>query len=106
MINTGTQRSVVGHAISGATASLIVSSAMNIAKVKEQKLSPQMAIQNSLKMASAGAIATGYAIVTANYLNQDGGFLKAISALSLGIASLYALEIMFEKIHFKGEENA
>lgn len=106
MINTGTQRSITGHAISGATASLIVSSAMNIAKVKEQKLSPQMAIQNSLKMASAGAIATGSAIATANYLNQNGGFLKALSALSFGIASLYALEVIFEKIENKGEENA
>lgn len=106
MINTGTQRSITGHAISGATASLIVSSAMNIAKVKEQKLSPQMAIQNSLKMASAGAIATGSAIATANYLNQNGGFLKALSALSFGIASLYALEVICEKIQNKGEENA
>ena len=106
MINTGSQRSVVGHAISGATASLIVSSAMNIAKVKEQKISPQMAVQNSLKMASAGAITTGSAIATANYLNQEGGFFKAFSALSFGIVSLYALEIMFEKIHHKGEENA
>ena len=47
------------------------------------------------------AIATGTAIATANYLGQKGGLFKALTAASIGMMGIYALEVIEEKLDQK-----
>ena len=104
IINTGEPRNVLGHIVSGAVASAVVSGTINYKKVKNQEIYLDEAIQDTVKKTSQGALVTGTAIATANYLGQKGGFLKALTAVSIGMAGVYALEILDEKINSKYEE--
>ena len=103
MINTGEPRNVLGHIVSGAVASAIVSGTINYKKVKKEELSSKEAVRDTIKKTSQGAIATGAAIATANYIGQKGGFFKALTAASIGMTGIYALEILDEKLQEKYE---
>lgn len=106
IINTGEPRNVLGHIVSGAVASAIVSGTINYKKVKEAEISPNEAIKDTVKRTSQGAIATGAAIATANYIGQKGGLFKALTAASIGMAGIYALEVIDEQLENKYEEIA
>ena len=100
-IDTGAPRNVLGHVISGAIASAVVSGAINYKKVQSKQISKNDAIKDTIKRTSQGAIATGSAIATANYLGQKGGLLKAFTAASIGMVGIYALEVIEEKLDQK-----
>ena len=100
-INTGTPRNVLGHVISGAVASAIISGAINYKKTKSREISKKDAIKDTIKRTSQGAIVTGSAIATANYLGQKGGLFKAITAASIGMMGIYAIEVIEEKLDQK-----
>ena len=57
--------------------------------------------RNVLGHVISGAIATGTAIATANYLGQKGGLFKALTAASIGMMGIYALEVIEEKLDQK-----
>ncbi len=99
VIDTGAPRNVLGHIISGAVASAIVSSTINYKKVKDEKIDKKEALRDTVKKTSQGAIATGAAIATTNYLGEQGGLLKAMTALSVGIAGIYAVELIDDKLN-------
>ncbi len=101
MINTGEPRNVVGHIVSGAVASAIVSGTINYKKVVDKKISTSQAIADTVKLTSQGAITTGAAIATSNFIGQKGGFMKALYALSVGMAGIYAIEVLDEKYKAK-----
>lgn len=101
LIDTGTPRNVLGHVISGAIASAVVSGAINYKKVQNKELEKKEAIKDTIKRTSQGAIATGAAIATANYLGQKGGLLKALTALSVGAMGIYAIEVIEEQLDNK-----
>ncbi|MBU3015816.1 hypothetical protein KO488_13695 [Poseidonibacter lekithochrous] len=103
LINTGAPRNVLGHVVSGAVASAIVSGTINYKKLQERKISPNDAIKDTVKRTSQGAIATGSAIATANYIGQKGGLFKALTAASIGMAGIYALELIDNKLEEKDE---
>ena len=104
LINTGEPRNIMGHIVSGALASAFVSGAINYKKVKEGKTSKNEALRDTVKKTSQGAIATGAAIATANYVGQEGVFLKAMTAASIGVAGIYALEVIDEKLEANEKE--
>lgn len=101
LINTGEPRNILGHIVSGAVASAIISGSINYKKVKEKRITFKEAARDTVKIASQGAIATGAAIATANYVGQKDGFFKAITALSIGVAGIYAVEVMNDKLESK-----
>lgn len=101
IINTGNPRNVVGHIVSGAVASAIVSGAINYKKAKEEEITSKKAIRDTVKKTSQGAIATGAAIATANYLGQSNGLFKALTAMSVGMAGIYAVELLDDKLEQK-----
>lgn len=103
LINTGEPRNVLGHVVSGAVASAIVSGTINYKKLQEREISPNDAIKDTVKRTSQGAIATGAAIATANYIGQKGGLFKALTAASIGMAGIYALELIDNKLEEKYE---
>jgi len=98
LLNLGEPRNVLGHIVSGAIASAVVSGTINYKKLKENKISQQDAVKDTVKRTSQGAIATGTAIATTNYLGQKGGFLKALTALSIGMSGIYAVELIDDKL--------
>jgi hypothetical protein len=95
-INTGTPRNVNGHIISGTLASGAIASAINYNAYNKAEISKQHAIQNSIKLALQGGIATGSAIAATNYLGKNN-FMGMISAISLGAFGVYAIEKLNEK---------
>lgn len=97
-INTGEPRSVAGNVISGAVASAIISGVINYKKVQSKKITANEAIKDTVKRTSQGAIATGAAIATANYIGQKDGLFKALTAASIGLMGVYALEVIEEKL--------
>ena len=103
VIDTGEPRNVIGHMVSGAVASAIVSGSINYKKIKDEQISSQDGITDTIKKTSQGAIATASAIATANYLGQKGGLLKALSAVSVGILGVYAVEKLDDKLKDKCE---
>ncbi|QKF76903.1 hypothetical protein [Arcobacter defluvii] len=100
-IDTGTPRNVLGHVISGAVASAVISGAINYKKAQARQITKKEAIKDTIKRTSQGAITTGCAIATANYLGQKGGFFKAITAASIGMMGIYAIEVIEEKLDQK-----
>lgn len=104
LINTGEPRNIMGHIVSGALASAFISGTINYKKVKEGKALKNEAVRDTVKKTSQGAIATGAAIATSNYLGQEGGFLKAMTAASIGVAGIYALEVIDDKLESNQKE--
>ena len=100
-INTGTPRNVLGHVVSGAVAAAVVSGAINYKKAQSRQITKEDAIKDTIKRTSQGAIATGTAIATANYLGQKGGLFKALTAVTIGMMGIYAIEVIEEKLDQK-----
>lgn len=101
VIDTGAPRNVLGHVISGAVASAVISGAINYKKAQSRQITAKEAIKDTVKRTSQGAIATGTAIATANYLGQEGGLFKALTAASIGMMGIYAIEVIEEKLDQK-----
>ncbi len=99
LINTGDPRSVTGHVVSGAFASGIISSTVNYKKYQNGEIGYAKAIQNTVKVTTQGGIATGAAISATNHLGPNGGGLfQALTAISLGMAGIYAVEVADQMI--------
>jgi energy-converting hydrogenase Eha subunit H len=97
MIDTGKPRSVVGYMISGAIASSVVAGAINYNKYKKEEISKNDAIKETIKLTAQGAIATGSATATV-YAIGDRKMFRALHATLFGIASIYIIEKVSEKI--------
>lgn len=95
MINTGDERNITGHFVSGAVFSAIFSSAMNYNKYKKSEITKKEMIQDTAKLTIQGGLGTASAIATANYIGK-GNYVGALTALSLGAMSLYATEKAYE----------
>lgn len=87
--------------ITGAIASAVASSTVNMRKVRNEEINLSEAVKDTVKRTSQGAIATGAAVATASYLSQKGGFFKALTTLSVGMAGIYALEVLDDKLQEK-----
>lgn len=106
LINTGNPRSITGHAVSGAFASGIISGSINYINYQNGHLNKSQALQNTLKVTVQGGIATSAAIAATNHLGPDGsGFLQAMTALSIGMAGIYAVEIADQALTNKLSKN-
>ncbi len=105
-VDTGEARSVTGHVISGALASGALAGALNYNKYLKGEIDKKEAISDSLKLSAQGGIATGSAIAAANYMGQ-GNIFGMLTAVSIGMAGVYAVEKVSEKIEerFLLEEN-
>lgn len=92
-INTGAPRHIYGHAISGAIGVGVISGVLNAKKVKEQNLSKEEALRNTLKDTIVGGIASATAISVSNNLGDPRkSMLQTLGALALGAGAVYAVE--------------
>lgn len=109
MVDTGDPRSVTGHIVSGAIASATVAGGINYSQYKKGQVTKQEAVKNTVKLSAQGGVATGAAIAAANYLG-NGSVFGMLSAMSVGIAGVYAIEKVSEAydekvLAIKNEEN-
>lgn len=100
VVNTGEERSVAGHVVSGAIASATIAGGLNYSQYKKGTIKKEVAIKNSIKLTLQGGIATGAAIAAANYLGR-GSILGMLSAISVGVAGVYGVEKISEAIDEK-----
>ena len=62
------------------------------------KLVQSEAIKDTVKKTAQGGIATGSAVAAANFIGQKNGLLKALTAVSIGMAGIYAIEVLDDKL--------
>lgn len=92
-IDTGAPRHIYGHAVSGAVAVGVVSAIVNAKKVKEEKVTKQEAIRDTLKSSIVGGIATATAVSVANNLGDPKkSIFQTLGSLALGAGAVYAIE--------------
>lgn len=108
ILNTGETRSVVGNAVSGGVAGLLLASYFNYKEYKNGTLSQEKAICDTLATGAQAAIATGCAIGVANALGGNKGnfqtLLESSVYILVGIAGVYTIDNLNNKIKI-GDKN-
>lgn len=101
IINTGTPRSVKGHAVSGGIIALMLTSANEYLKYEHKKVDKKEVAKNIIKASAQGALITASGIAAANALGNGSksGIRSGIEALAyvgVGIAGVYAINKLAE----------
>lgn len=102
IVNTGTPRSITGHAISGGLIAFMLSGACAYAKYKRKEISRQEAIIDTLKASVEGGVITACGIAAANALGSNTksttqGILEAGAFVGIGLASVYGIRTLTNK---------
>ncbi len=96
LLNTGAQRSITGHAVSGGVAGILLASYMNYKDYKEGKISQEKALKNTVAAGAQGAVITACAIGVANALGGNKGAFQALlessAYLCAGVAGVYIID--------------
>lgn len=95
LINTGDQRSVTGHFISGAVCSALLSANLNYQRYKTQQIKKCTLTRESSKAFLQGGVATASAISAANKVGR-GDYLGALFTAGLAATTLYAVEKVYQ----------
>jgi len=95
MIDTGDDRSITGHFISGAVFSAMFAGAMSYNKYKKKELPKNAMILETSKLAMQGGVGTASAVATANYIG-NGNYVGALTALSMGAMGIYGVQKIAE----------
>lgn len=91
MIDTGDDRNIVGHFVSGAVFSALFSGAMNYNKYKKNEMSKSEMLKDTGTLSLQGGVGTASAIATANYVGR-GNYVAALTAASLGAMGIYGIQ--------------
>ncbi|MDE5603411.1 MAG: hypothetical protein K2I71_05785 [Helicobacter sp.] len=96
LINTGTPRSIMGHAISGAIIGCMLSGIYEFSQYKQGKTPKDKALKNTLKATLEGGIITASGIAATNALGNTSknplqNTLEATTYVALGLASVYGI---------------
>ncbi|WP_104722132.1 hypothetical protein [Helicobacter mesocricetorum] len=96
LIDTGTPRSIVGHAISGAIIGCMLSGIYEASQYKQGNTSKDKALKNTLKATLEGGIITASGIAATNALGNTSktplqNSLEATACIALGLASAYGI---------------
>ncbi len=95
LINTGDERSVAGHFVSGAICSAIVSANINYNINKEKQDTVSTIKRESSKAFLQGGAATAGAVSAANKIGK-GDYLGALFSVGIGAAVVYAVEKAYQ----------
>jgi hypothetical protein len=102
-INTGTERSVVGHLVSGGVFSAVFALSTNYTKYKKQEISKEEFFKQTLKTTLQGGIATASAIATANYVGK-ANYIGALGAASIGVMGVYTTDRVYDKLEIQANK--
>ena len=100
IIDTGDERSVTGHFVSGAIAAGVFTGSMNYSKYKKADISQKEFLAETVKNSVQGGMGTAAAVATTNYIGR-GDYIAALTAMSLGVVGVYATEKLYENIDYK-----
>lgn len=101
ILDTGAKRSVVGNAVSGGVAGLLVASYINYKEYKNGLISQNQAVSNTLTVGAQAAIATGCAIGVANALGDNNkssfqALVESSAYILAGVAGVYVINNLNE----------
>ncbi len=99
-IDTGDERSVTGHLVSGTVFSAVFGGSINYAKYKKNEITQKELFNDTVKLALQGGIATASAVATANYIGK-GNWLGALSAASIGAMGVYTTQKVYDKLEIE-----
>jgi hypothetical protein len=85
------------YMLRGAITSGSVATISNINRYKQNKISKNKAIRNSVKSAIQGGIASTTAVATLQQYGEKNG-LGMLTAIAVGVAGVYAVEKLSDKI--------
>jgi len=102
-IDTGDERSVVGHLVSGTVFSAVFGGSINYSKYKKDEIDKNELFNDTAKMALQGGIATASAVATANYIGR-GNWLGAMTAASIGAMGVYTTQKVYDKLEIESQK--
>lgn len=111
ILNTGTPRSITGHAISGGLMACMLSGTYAFMQYKHQTMGKQEAISNTLKATIEGGLITACAIGATNAIGDATktpaqNIVKAATFVALGVAGVYGIQMLANKFcHTKTQSN-
>ncbi|TLD87843.1 hypothetical protein [Helicobacter sp. MIT 05-5294] len=98
IFNTGTPRSIAGHALSGGIIAFMVSGAYEYSKVKQGAITQKEAIKNAAVATIEGGVITACGIAAANALGSTQSpfknVLEAAALVGIGLASVYGIQAL------------
>ena len=102
-IDTGAERSVTGHLVSGTVFSAIFAGSMNYNKYKKNEITKNELINDTVKLAIQGGIGTASAIATSNYIGR-GNWFGAMTAVSIGAIGVYSTQKVYERLDIQANK--
>lgn len=97
IIDTGDERHVVGHFVSGTVGSAILAGTLNYNKYQNDEIDKTELFSTTAKLAVQGGIGTAAAISTANYMGK-GNWLGVFASIGFGAIGVYGTQKFYDKI--------
>lgn len=94
-INTGDDRNVTAHFLSGLAFSAMFAGANNYDRLKKEEITKDEMIKDTTKLAIQGGVGTASAIAATNYIGSNN-YIGALTALSLGAMGIYGTQKISE----------
>jgi len=95
-INTGDERNITGHFISGAIGSALLSAGMNYHLNKDKEIDKCALTRESSKAFLQGGAATASAIAVANQVGKND-YLGALLSIGIGASVVYVVEKAYQE---------
>ena len=105
MIDTGDERNVLGHAVSGSIVAGVLAGSINYSRYKKADIGQKEFLSETMKTTVQGGIGTASAIATANYIGR-GDYLGALTSMSLGMVGVYTTEKLYENLEYEEKISA
>jgi len=92
LINTGDDRNVTAHFISGAIGAALINASINAKRDPQAQTSP---LRESYKVALLGGVATAGAVSATNKIGK-GDYVGALLSVALSSAAVYAVDKAYQ----------
>jgi hypothetical protein len=103
-IDTGDERHVVGHFVSGAVAGAIAGGTLNYNKYKNDELTKDQLFNTTAKTTVQAGIGTAAAISTANNMGK-GNWLGVFASIGIGVIGVYGTQKFYDKLDSSYSKN-
>lgn len=97
IIDTGDERHIVGHFVSGAVAGAIAGGTLNYNKYKSEDITKAQFLNTTAKTTVQAGIGTAAAISTANNMGK-GNWLGVFASIGIGAIGVYGTEKFYDKL--------
>lgn len=95
LIDTGEERNVTGHFISGAIFSSLIAAGVTLEVTRNTPTDKKALLRCTSKAFLQGGLATASAISASNQVGKDD-YVGALIAVAVGVGGVYALEKVYQ----------